>query len=68
MTVRQLREALKNFEDNRIVIVSCDAEGNEYSTLSAIDASCYWNEHHREIRVPPDAEKSDKPAIVLYRS
>lgn len=42
MTVGELRELLKNVDDNRIVILASDSEGNYFSPLADVsDGMCY---------------------------
>jgi hypothetical protein len=37
MNVKELKELLKDVDDNRIVVMSSDAEGNNYSPLYQMD-------------------------------
>lgn len=39
MTVKELKKLLEKVDDNRIVIMSSDGEGNTYSPLADIDDS-----------------------------
>ena len=41
MNVKELKELLKQFDDNDIVIMSKDSEGNRYSPLSSYEEASY---------------------------
>jgi len=41
MTVRELKEKLKNENDDYDIILSSDAEGNSYSPLASVDFIYY---------------------------
>lgn len=42
MIVKELKEILKDIDDNRIVILQKDGEGNGYSPLEVIDDTCNY--------------------------
>ena len=42
MTVKELKESIKDLPDEMEVILQKDAEGNGYSPLSSIDADCVY--------------------------
>ena len=41
MTVKQLIKELEKMDQDRIVVLSCDPEGNEYSKLHDIETGMY---------------------------
>lgn len=81
MMVKELKELLKEFNDNDIVIISKDSEGNRYSPLSDVAEASYEAETtwYREIGLRKLTEEDIKAgyteedvlengvnAIVLY--
>jgi hypothetical protein len=42
MTVKELREALKQYPDDMEVIVQSDSEGNSYSPLYCVDGNAVY--------------------------
>lgn len=79
MKVKELISALSGFNSEAEVIVSSDAEGNDYSKLSAIESMAYvesdgfielgyprlTNELRDEGYSEEDVIKGGKPAIIL---
>jgi hypothetical protein len=74
-TVGQLIEQLKEYKEDHIVIMSSDAEGNQYSPFSAIEHGLYEeNLPYSGERVDsvdgeicPDEEQPDgEHAVFLY--
>lgn len=80
MKVKQLKELLKNIDDERIVILQKDGEGNGYSPLYCIDdesvyvADSTWSGDVRFPKLTPDLEKlgyseedcgDGEPALIL---
>lgn len=69
MTVAELRKALEAFDDDHLVVMAKDAEGNSYSPLSDAGAGMYladttWTGdvyYAGDDGVPDDAV----PAVVL---
>lgn len=43
MKVKELKKLLESVDENRIVILQKDAEGNGYSPLSGVDDNCKYN-------------------------
>lgn len=41
MTVKQLKEMINNFEDDRIVIIASESGGGKFSTIDEIEAVRY---------------------------
>jgi hypothetical protein len=41
MTVKELKELLNQFNDNDLIIMSKDSEGNRYSPLSSLEEISY---------------------------
>ena len=79
-TVAELIATLQKEDPNRIVIMSSDAEGNDYSPLFSV-APCAYNKRDREVGMESLTEKDKQqgyteedvmvggtPAICLYRS
>ena len=82
MTVKKLKKLLESVDENRIVIMSKDAEGNAYSPLEALDNdaiykadSTYSGDVSIE-KLTPSSKKQGwtkediilegKPALVLW--
>lgn len=69
MTVAELRKALESFDDDRLVVLAKDAEGNSYSPLSDLEAGLYqphttWS---GDVFLFPESAAGDDvvPAVVL---
>ena len=43
MKVKELKQLLENIDENRLVILQKDAEGNGYSPLRGIDDNCAYD-------------------------
>lgn len=72
MKVKDLKLLLKDLDDNFLVVVSCDSEGNEYSPLadgglSMYEAETTWSGYCRcKEDVEEDGEEYRPNALVLY--
>ncbi len=50
MTVKELRDVLSSCNDNDVVVIASDGEGNNYSTVADINTKEYnWSFQDREI-------------------
>jgi len=80
VTVKDLIEELKKVEQDRIVIMSSDPEGNNYSPIYCISKAAY-NKEYREIGMEElteedreqgyteeDVMEDGKKAVVFYPS
>jgi len=72
MTVAQLREALKDLPDDMPIVMSKDAEGNNYSPLAQVDPNRQYEPYNTwsgEIKHPDDehdqTEEGDTFALVV---
>ena len=67
-TVKQLIDILQKQDENRIVILSKDSEGNTFSPLIQLEIGKYVPGEAREGTVYPDAVDVDnsKKAIIFY--
>jgi hypothetical protein len=56
LTVKELREALEGYDDDRIVVMSRDEEGNGFSPLYEIGTSSYVSDggSYGEIGLEPE--------------
>lgn len=45
MTVKELKQLLDTFDDDDIIVISKDSEGNEYSPLFDADSGFYFEEN-----------------------
>ena len=83
MTVKELKELLNSFNDNDIIIMGQDSEGNGFSPLSAIEKVSYeaestWSgivgireltpEHIEVGYSEDDLLENGVDAIALYRA
>ena len=81
MTVKELREVLSNYNDDDLVVVSKDDEGNSYSLLEDVDECSYvaessyngyigirelTDEHIKAGYTEEDLIEDGVNAIVLY--
>lgn len=81
MKVKELKELLKDVDDNRIVILQKDGEGNGYSPLAGLDdesvyeADSTWSGEVRYEKLTPELKKqgyseedcgNGEPALVLF--
>lgn len=81
MTVKDLKEALKNLPDNMPIYVSRDGEGNSFAPLAAIDTSNFiMNDDPHDIEIGSEdwsasdammdedewAEKLQEPRILVF--
>ena len=81
MKVKELKELLKNVDDNRLVVMSKDGEGNGFSPLADIDdtsnyeADSTWSGEVGIEKLTPELEKQGYgeedvnhgvPALVLW--
>jgi len=81
MNVKELKELLKNVDDERIVILQKDSEGNGYSPLEGIDdesvyqADSTWSGEVKYEKLTPELKKqgygeedcgNGEPALILY--
>ncbi len=78
MTVKKLKEIIKNMDDDVIIIMSRDEDGNGYAPLSEVDTEFLWSEEDRDIgfgKLTDDLIKEGygeediikgKPALVLW--
>ena len=78
LTVKQLKELLADMDDDRIVVLQKDSEGNGYEPVRGVDDNAVWDEYHDTVKyqkITPsmrkkgytkgDAGKGQK-AVVLY--
>lgn len=81
MTVKELKKILKGIDDDRIVILQKDAEGNGYSPLAGLDDECNyradstWSGDVGYEKLTPELEErgyseddivDGAPALILY--
>lgn len=75
MTVKELRELLEQYDDDTIVIIASDGEGNSYSPLDCIAEGHYipengWNGDFVELEESEEDEDINlddaEPAILLW--
>jgi len=71
MKVKELKDILKNFEDDTEVVLSSDSEGNFCTTLYGFQhCLAYLSEHERDVEIfPIDSVEFDEymePVVVLY--
>ena len=81
MTVKQLKELLANADDDRIVILQKDSEGNGYSPCAGIDsemnytADSTWSGEVGYAKLTPELVSKGygeeditegEPALILY--
>lgn len=68
MTVGDLRQALKDIPDDRLVVLSSDAEGNQFHPLMQIAplAAFHVERYQGEILAHDEAGADDKLCIVLW--
>jgi hypothetical protein len=60
MTVKQLKALLANCDDDQIVVVAHDAEGNGYSVLGGVSDG-WWNTKYLEF----DAEECKRGVAAI---
>jgi hypothetical protein len=63
MTAGELKKQLALFADHCEVVISCDAEGNDFKPIDEIGL-CRYQESTGKIS--PANSRVGKPAIVLY--
>ena len=81
MKVKELKKLLEKVDDNRIVILAKDGEGNDFSLLAELDdesnyeADSTWSGNVGIEKLTPEREKQGytkedvnhgKPALVLW--
>ena len=78
MTVYELRQLLKGVDDNRIVVMSRDEEGNGFSPLVELDDSQVYDSTWGELHYPELTEELEaagygegdigdgEPCLVLW--
>ena len=71
MNVRELKKQLDGVEDDTVVILSGDSEGNSFSPLVELSFANYMSESqwHGDIEDVEDIEDGEQPgqkAIVLW--
>ena len=71
MNVKELKKQLDGVEDDRVVILSKDGEGNSFSPLDTLSFANYMSESqwHGDIEDVEDIESGEQPgqkAIVLW--
>lgn len=67
MKVKQLIKELQKVDQNALVVLSSDAEGNNYSVLDEVaGVNEFFDEVDRSFCDEEDKPKSAKLAIVLY--
>ncbi len=74
MTVKELRDMLAKEDDDRIVVMSRDAEGNSYSPLSEFGTCAYcaettWSGYIDDETIgdgDDDTIGDGVPALVMY--
>jgi hypothetical protein len=81
MKVKALKKLLENVDDNRIVILQKDSEGNGYSPLAGVDdelnylADSTWSGEVKYAKLTPELIKQGygeedcgdgEPALVLF--
>lgn len=81
MNVGELKKFLEDVNDNRIVILQADGEGNGYSPLAGLDdssvyiADSTWSGEVKYERLTPELEKqgyseedcgNGEPALILF--
>ena len=63
MKVKELKEMLVGMDDDRVVVISSDGEGNSYSPLDGLDDSCNyipdstWSGETRITKLTKELEK-----------
>jgi hypothetical protein len=70
MKVKDLIEKLKEFDQDSLVVLSSDAEGNSYSKVSGDIEPYYFNEHSEEIFTDDDLSQDEadtlKKCVVIW--
>ena len=78
MNVKELRKLLESVDDNRIVILAGDEEGNDFYPLTEVDTHSLYDKEYREAGIEeltPELEEQGfgpedvgegVPAIVLW--
>ena len=66
MEVRELRNLLAELDDDAIVVLACDSEGNEYRPLDGFNSEDYVFDYV-DFCIS-EAEEGDKPCLVLWPS
>lgn len=68
ITIKQLIEILQKQDENRIVVLSRDSEGNSFSPLAQMEVGKYLSGEAREGKIYPDAVdvKDSVKAIIFY--
>lgn len=64
MNVKQLKKQLENLDDNLLVVLSSDAEGNSFDILAAVDSDMTYNQG--KVSLIEEMQEFGKPCIVLY--
>lgn len=77
-TVKDLKEALSQFDNDDVIVLTSDSEGNCFDTLYTVEAMQYISEHHevryRELTddmreqgyTEEDVTTDGQPAVVLW--
>ncbi len=68
ITVKQLKKLLDTIDDDRIIVMSSDEEGNSYSPLRQVEKGLYLEENLGRGEIYPDRVNISEgwKAIVLY--
>lgn len=69
VTVLELIEALQDINDpQRIVIISSDSEGNNYSLIGQLELGRYLEDDINRGQVFPDMIETGDKALIIYPS
>lgn len=70
MKVSELITALRNANRDATVILSRDAEGNDFKPLCEVDLSCVYDNGNKEVWDTQDedyeSDDADVPCVVLW--
>lgn len=64
-TVKDLREALAEVPDDRLVVMSSDAEGNQFHPMMLLGVGEHWHAERYGGDIVSRPRKGDQPCIVL---
>lgn len=75
MTVKQLKKLLENIDDNRIVVLQIDSEGNGYNKCRGVDDNALYDAETHKVgmeRIDEDGPYTEedlgkgKKAVVIF--
>lgn len=63
-TVEALKNTLDQYPDDALIVLSMDAEGNDYHLLDGVDPEAEWNTATNFI-VEDEGREKGRPCIIL---